>query len=47
MRRPVGLAITKHLVEAQDGRIEVSGPPGEGATFTIRLPPYDREPVTV
>jgi two-component system sensor histidine kinase BaeS len=34
----LGLAITKHLVEAHHGRVDVASAPGEGATFTIRLP---------
>ncbi|GMU22697.1 MAG: hypothetical protein AMXMBFR13_27820 [Phycisphaerae bacterium] len=35
----LGLAITKHLVEAHGGRITaVSDGPGRGATFTVELP---------
>ncbi|MDT0308450.1 HAMP domain-containing sensor histidine kinase [Streptomyces sp. DSM 44917] len=34
----LGLAITRHLVEAHHGRVEVHSTPGEGSTFTIRLP---------
>ena len=36
----IGLTITKALVEAQGGQISVASPgPGQGATFTVRLPP--------
>jgi two-component system sensor histidine kinase BaeS len=34
----LGLAITKHLAEAHGGRIDVASAPGEGTTFTLRLP---------
>ena len=34
----LGLAISKAIVDAHGGVIEASGTPGQGATFTVRLP---------
>ena len=36
----LGLAISKKLVEANRGRLEVESQPGEGATFKLTLPVY-------
>ncbi len=35
----LGLAIVRHVVEAHEGSVEAQSPgPGQGATFTVRLP---------
>lgn len=34
----LGLFITKSIIEAHGGGIEVASRPGEGASFTIELP---------
>jgi len=37
----LGLAIAKAIVEAHGGTLEAASQPGEGATFTVRLPAGD------
>lgn len=34
----LGLSIVKFIVDAHDGRIDVTSKPGAGSTFTVRLP---------
>ena len=34
----VGLVVARRLVEAMDGRLDAASTPGEGSTFTVRLP---------
>jgi len=34
----VGLAMVKHIIAAHHGEIRVDSTPGEGSTFTVRLP---------
>jgi len=36
----LGLAVTKKIVEEHEGSISVKSSPGEGTTFTVRLPAY-------
>ncbi len=35
----LGLAIVLAIAEAHGGTVVLSGPPGQGSTFTIQLPP--------
>jgi two-component system phosphate regulon sensor histidine kinase PhoR len=37
----MGLAICQKIVFRHNGRIEVSTAPGQGAKFTVYLPPKD------
>jgi signal transduction histidine kinase len=36
----LGLAVARKIVDEHDGSISVKSPPGEGTTFTIRLPVF-------
>jgi len=40
----LGLALTRKLVEAHGGRVEVRSTPGQGSTFTVELPVVGIEP---
>ncbi len=39
----LGLWISHNVIEGHGGRIEVESQLGEGTTFTISLPAYQRE----
>jgi two-component system sensor histidine kinase BaeS len=41
----LGLTITRRIVTDHDGRIEVTSRPGEGSTFTVRLPLVKAHPL--
>ena len=40
LARSLGLAVAKKIVDEHEGAITVKSAPGEGTTFTIRLPVY-------
>ncbi len=40
----LGLAIVKHTIGAHGGSVNVWSKPGQGSTFTLRLPAYERTP---
>ncbi len=37
----LGLSVAYRMVKEHEGRIDVVSAPGQGATFTVRLPPFD------
>jgi two-component system NtrC family sensor kinase len=39
----IGLAVTKKIVEEHEGSISVKSAPGEGTTFTVKLPVYQEK----
>lgn len=42
----LGLAIVKHVAENHGGDVQVWSRPGQGSTFTVRLPEADTTPLT-
>jgi two-component system phosphate regulon sensor histidine kinase PhoR len=38
----LGLALVKHILNRHQGRLTIDSKPGEGATFTARLPLVDQ-----
>lgn len=42
----LGLAISRRIIEIHNGTISVESKPGQGSTFTVRLPKYEGDPAT-
>ena len=40
----LGLAVVKKVVEEHRGQVDVASNPGEGTTFTVRIPTAGLEP---
>lgn len=40
----LGLAISRRIIEIHSGTISVESKPGQGSTFTVRLPKYEGDP---